>query len=349
MPNARIALIEDNEEMRDNIKEILELADYTVYEAGNGKDGVRIIEEHVPDLIICDIMMPELDGYGVLKIISEKESTKHIPFIFLTAKSEASDFRLGMNLGADDYIMKPFTDLEMLEAIEIRLKRTAHLVQKYGRDPKGFDTFLTGSKLGDDIRSLFLKSEISTFQKGEKLYKEGQYPRELFFIHRGKLKAAKLNDEGKEFILAFHGKGDYIGYHALIEDLAHNETVEALTDVEVYTLAKKDFLNLINSDKDTLEDFMILLAKDLHATEERLLHLAYHSVRRRIAQSLVTICTKYNCDYVDLKREDIAAYAGTAKETVIRALGDFKSEHLIAVDKGDIKILDMDGLANIIG
>ncbi|HET7180271.1 MAG TPA: response regulator, partial [Chryseosolibacter sp.] len=102
-----ILVIEDNEEMAENIVGILELANYNVLSAPNGKMGVVLAQQHLPDLVLCDVMMPELDGYGVLHILNKNPETAGIPFIFLTAKADKSDFREGMNLGADDYITKP--------------------------------------------------------------------------------------------------------------------------------------------------------------------------------------------------------------------------------------------------
>ena len=121
----KILLIEDNNEIRENTAEILSLADYDVITAANGKIGVELAQDQSPDLIICDIMMPELDGYGVLHILSKKPETASIPFIFLTAKTEKSDIRKGMELGADDYLTKPFDDNELLNAIETRIRKQA--------------------------------------------------------------------------------------------------------------------------------------------------------------------------------------------------------------------------------
>lgn len=104
----KILVIEDNLEVRENLEEILELYGYDVETAENGKIGVHKALEKQPDLILCDVMMPELDGFGVLNILSRKDKTNGIPFVFLTAKSEKEDWRRGMNLGADDYITKPF-------------------------------------------------------------------------------------------------------------------------------------------------------------------------------------------------------------------------------------------------
>jgi len=110
----KIILIEDNVEMRENTAEILELSNYKVFSAPNGKEGVKLVHKEKPDLIICDIMMPELDGYGVLHMLSKNPDTAVIPFIFLTAKAEKADYRKGMSMGADDYLTKPFDDMELL-------------------------------------------------------------------------------------------------------------------------------------------------------------------------------------------------------------------------------------------
>ena len=120
----KILLIEDNPDMRENTAEILELSGYEVTTAENGKIGVDLAQRTKPDLIICDVMMPVLDGYGVLYLLSKDNETAGIPFIFLTAKAERSDFRKGMEMGADDYVTKPFDDVELLNAVESRLRKS---------------------------------------------------------------------------------------------------------------------------------------------------------------------------------------------------------------------------------
>ena len=120
-----ILVIEDEAKIRANIQEILELADFQAIAAPNGREGLELAKKHLPDLIICDVMMPEMDGFGVLECLREEPETALIPLIFLTAKVEKSDMRQGMKLGADDYLTKPFTADELLEAVEARLERAA--------------------------------------------------------------------------------------------------------------------------------------------------------------------------------------------------------------------------------
>lgn len=119
----KILVIEDEASLRQNIAELLTLEDFKVVVAENGLTGVTIAESEIPDLIICDVMMPELDGYGVLEKLRQNSLLSTVPFIFLTAKSSKSDFRQGMELGADDYVTKPFTAKELLGAITSKLEK----------------------------------------------------------------------------------------------------------------------------------------------------------------------------------------------------------------------------------
>src|SRR6187397_733593 len=119
----KILLIEDNDNIRENTAEILQLANYNVFTAADGKLGVEAALKNKPDLIICDIMMPVLDGYGVLHLLHKNPTLQNTPFIFLTAKSERAEMRKGMELGADDYLTKPFQGTELLNAVESRLRK----------------------------------------------------------------------------------------------------------------------------------------------------------------------------------------------------------------------------------
>jgi DNA-binding NarL/FixJ family response regulator len=119
----RILVIEDEPEMRRNITTLLRYHDYEPIAAANGREGVEAARRERPDLILCDVMMPELDGYGVLQALQSEPALARIPFIFLTAKGEKNDLRSGMDLGADDYLTKPVANAELVSAIEARMRR----------------------------------------------------------------------------------------------------------------------------------------------------------------------------------------------------------------------------------
>lgn len=125
----KILVIEDEQSIRDTLQDLLELEGFETLSAENGALGIQLAKQFRPDLIICDVMMPKMDGYGVLKTLHQDAGTASIPFIFLTAKADRSSLRQGMNLGADDYLTKPFTPQELLEALMMRLRKQASLIQ----------------------------------------------------------------------------------------------------------------------------------------------------------------------------------------------------------------------------
>lgn len=126
----KILVIEDEPEMRRNITTLLRYHDYEPITADNGRAGVEAARRERPDLILCDVMMPELDGYGVLRALQTERTLARIPFIFLTAKGEKDDLRSGMNLGADDYLTKPVGNADLVQAIETRLRRSEQQVTR---------------------------------------------------------------------------------------------------------------------------------------------------------------------------------------------------------------------------
>lgn len=342
----KILLIEDNQGMRENTAEILELSNYKVFTAENGKEGVRLAMSENPDLIICDIMMPELDGYGVLHALSKSEATAGIPFIFLTAKAEKSDQRKGMEMGADDYLTKPFDDMELLNAVEVRLKKSEQLKSRYARNAEGIDQFIAEVEKPGDIVKLSDKRKLRNFKKKEIIYQEDVFPAGIFFLNKGKVKTARINAEGKEFITALISEGEFFGYNPLLEEKSYSDTAVALEDSEVYIIPKDDFFALLHNSRDVSHAFIKMLSNDVKDKEERLLHIAYNSVRRRVADALLMLKQRYATDNdkpfsMAISREDLANLAGTAPETVIRTLSDFKEEGIIEIKGSSITLREV--------
>ena len=241
-----ILVIEDNNDIRENTAEILELAGYKTFTAENGKKAVEIALKEIPSLIVCDIMMPELDGYGVLHLLKKNKSTENIPFIFLTAKTERSDLRKGMEMGADDYITKPFDDIELLNAVEMRLKKSAISQNQYPTSSLGITAFLNDIKKSG-AQNLSDNYEIESYTKKQNLYTEGKRPRFLFYLINGKIKAYKTNEDGKEYISDLYNSGDFIGYNALIQEINYEDSAMVLEDAEVLQIPREDFFNLIST------------------------------------------------------------------------------------------------------
>ena len=346
----KILLIEDNDEIRENTAEILELSNYKVITAENGKRGVELAMGNKPDLIVCDIMMPVLDGYGVLMTLQKNTDTQNIPFIFLTAKAERNDFRKGMELGADDYITKPFEGSELLNAIESRLRKTDLLKQELQTGVEGVDQLLFASGR-ETLKSLTEGRNIIKYKKKQQVYSEGNRPTRLFYVQKGKIKTFKTNEYGKELIIGLYNEGDFLGYTALLEATAYHETAEALEDSELAIIPREDFEQLVYSNKEIAQKFIKLLVKNVSEKENQLLGIAYNSLRKKVAEALVTLKTKFkgsNENFsIDISRENLASIAGTATESLIRTLTDFRSEKIIDIVDGNIKILNEKKLENL--
>jgi len=338
-----LLLIEDNEDVRENTAEILELAMYNVIKAADGKEGIEMALEHKPDLIICDIMMPVLDGYGVLHALEKNEEIKNTPFIFLTAKTERSDFRKGMELGADDYISKPFDATELLNSIDRRLKKIEVLKKDYAQDITGFNQLQQDIISGDPIKSLVEYRSINKYKKKQVIYTEGNHPIQLYYVLKGKIKTYKSNDDGKELVTELFSEGDFLGHIALLQGGLYKETAEAIDECELALIPKKEFEDLLKNSREVTNKFISLLAKNISEKENHLLNLAYNSLRKKVADALVALKNKYHFTTdekfkIDISRENLATIAGTATESLIRTLSDFKSEKLIEIKDGYITI-----------
>ncbi|MGZ4057878.1 MAG: response regulator [Bacteroidia bacterium] len=348
----KILLIEDNKDVRENTAEILELAQYSVVTAKNGKEGVELAQKEKPDLIICDIMMPILDGHGALHLLSKNEETASIPFIFLTAKAERSDFRKGMEMGADDYLTKPFDDVELLNAIESRLKKNEILKKEFTKNIEGINNFIEQAKGIESLKELSEQREARIYKRKDDIYKEGNYPKGIYFINKGKVKTFQTNEFGKELITELHKEGDFFGYLSLLKDEKYTGSATALEDSEIFMIPKEDFFALIYKNAEVSRKFIEILSNNLLENEKQLVKLAYNSVRKRVAEALVKLSDKYKKDgdqkfSMNVSREDLANLVGTATETVIRTLSDFKEDKLIEISGSTITILDYSKLAKM--
>ena len=348
----KILLIEDNEALRENTAEILALANFEVITAENGKLGVELARMHQPNLIICDIMMPVLDGYGVFQIMKKELDLQKIPFIFLTAKSERSDFRKGMEMGADDFITKPFTDAELINAIHTRLEKAK---QNKANSVKGIDCWyqiLTDLGKKDEMQNTIVQHDIIEFKKKQIIYAEGQHPNKLYYIESGKVKIYKTSESGKEFITSLLSDGDFFGHIALLENKTYLEFAETLEETKIRVIPKKEFEDLLTQHQEIALKVIKLLANNIAEKEDQLVALAYHSLRKRVADALLTLKKKYEHQNDELfsiaiSREDLANIAGTATESLIRTLSDFKSEKLISIQDGKITLLEEKKLASL--
>jgi len=345
----KILIIEDNTDIRENVVEILDLAGYEVFEAANGKMGVELAAKKFPDLILCDIMMPELDGYGVLYLLNKNPQTAAIPFIFLTAKAERLDLRKGMEMGADDYLTKPFDDMELLNSIESRLKKKELQQNFYSKSLDRLGTLVSRNNGLAELKKIIQERKTRQFKKNQVIYYEGDKGTGLYLLLSGKVKTIKLAEDGRELMTGIYTDEDYLGVTAILSHEPFSDTATALEDSTLCLIPKDQIEPLLNLYPDVAKEFIKLLANDIREKEEQLLQLAYHSVRKRMAEAMLRLSkqTTKTGESFKMTREDLAAMAGMATETVSRTLSDFKDEGLIDKKGSSITILDLQKLTRM--
>jgi DNA-binding response OmpR family regulator len=334
--NHTIVVIEDSVEVSESIASILKLGGYQVFTANNGKTGIDMVMENHPDLILCDIMMPDLDGYGVLHLLSKDPATANIPFIFLTAKTDQRDFRTGMNMGADDYITKPFDGLELLKVIEMRLKKNDLIKTTFHNNIHDINDFFNKAKQLPDFHKLSDSRRSRIYKKREYVFLEGQHPGYLYLIAKGMVKTFKSNTEGKELITGLHSDGQFIGFVPLLENKPNNESAIVVKDAEIYLIPQQDFLTMVYTNKEIAKKFIAMLSRNLYEAENTMFDLAYQSVRQRVATVLIKLYPENQPAHViTVARKDLSKMVGTSTESLNRTLADFKDEGLIEIlDKG---------------
>lgn len=338
----KILLIEDNDDIRENVVEILELSNFEVYAANNGRQGVELALKHKPDIILCDIMMPEMDGYGVLEALNTHPDSNATPFIFLTAKAERVDIRKGMELGADDYLTKPFDDVELLRAIESRLKKKEVHQLFYGQPPERLNEAISKKDGLAELREIMQERNSRLYKKNQVIHYEGDRVTGIYFILSGKVKTARLTQDGRELITGIYKADDYLDINIVLSNDTYTDTATAMEESELSFLPAEQFDKLLFMYPDIGAKFIKLLAKNISEKEERLMHIAYSSVRKRIAESILRLLEQHSDDGKSIKvtRDDLAAISGTAPETISRTLTDFRAEGLIDKTGSTLTVLD---------
>lgn len=347
----KILIIEDNTDIRENVAEILTLAGYQAYEADNGQTGAELALKYLPDLILCDIMMGDLDGYGVLQLLNQHDETKAIPFIFMTAKSERSDIRKGMELGADDYLSKPFDEEELLGAIETRLRKRQVQQEFYSKSIQKLNEIIEAKAgLGlNEFEAALDDKKLRSFKKNQVIYYEGDRASSIWVVVEGKVKTTKMAEDGRELMTGMFETDDFIGINVLFSEGIYNDSATAVTDCHVANFPTAQFEEFISRYPDVAGKFIRILSNQVRQQEEQLMRLAYQSVKKRISEAILRLHRQQSngSNTVSISRIDLAALSGTAPETVSRTLADFKEEGIIEKKGSVITLLDVKKLEKV--
>jgi len=351
MTRKSILIIEDDPALRENTAELLELSDYKVRMAPNGRVGIDYVYQEKPDLIICDIMMPEVDGYGVLEAMNKNPDFIHIPFIFLSAKTEHNEIRKGMNLGADDYLTKPFTEQELLDAIESRLLKTETLLNAFQKEVSQEDEEGDIRNL-NELKSFFEEyGEKLDLKKGEYIYEVGDRSNSIYLVTKGVVKCFKIDSNGKELITELVSEDNFLGFTPLQNHSPYVESAMVVKDAELHSISKSILRELLGKNQNISIELMNVITDNVYKVKEQLLQMAYSSVRRKTAQTLLhfadTVGSEEQQSSIRISRSDLASVAGIATESLIRMLSNFKKEALIDIDGREIIILNRERLESI--
>ena len=347
-----VLVIEDDLALRENTAEILELSKYKVITASNGIKGVALAEKHQPDIIVCDIMMPELDGYGVFNMLSKKKSSQNIPFVFLSVKGEKEDIRKGMNLGADDYITKPFTDEDLIRVVESRIERSYKSQSSQRKSsiviPEVIDDEI---KTLNDLKNFFEDNGVLfEFNKDDIIYREGDHTNYIYLIKKGAVKCYQIDEQGKELVTALFKEDDLFGYTSFTHNAPHKETSVAIQTTKLYGISIIEFMNILDNNHKVVLELIELLADNLSTLKDQLLEMAYSSVNKKTATTILKFAEKINRkpgDPIKISRSDLASVAGIASETFVRALTILKNEGIVEADGKNFKVIDLEKLRKI--
>lgn len=345
----KVLLIEDDMALRENTAELLELSNYNVETAPNGRIGIEMAKANPPQIVVCDIMMPEVDGYGVLEALSSDPATSHIPFIFLSAKTEHKEIRKGMDMGADDYLTKPFEEEELISAIESRIAKAMILNSTIKDDTPVIEEDSLRSL--NELKNFFDDEGIEySFKKGALIYKEGAHSNMIYLISRGVVKTHKMDENGKELITALFKADDFLGFTSFVDNIAYQESATAIEETTVVGVSKNELKDVLENSKNVSLQLMELLTDNLAEIKGQLLQMAYSSVRKKTAQTILqfaAILNKKPEEGIRIARNDLASVAGIATESLIRTLSGFKKEGLIEIEGRNIRLLNVEGLAMI--
>jgi CRP-like cAMP-binding protein len=239
----------------------------------------------------------------------------------------------------------------LLNAIEVRLKKNEFLKIQFSQNFDGVNDFLREAKTFESLKELSEERDVRHYKKKDEIFREGTYPKGVYFVSKGKVKIFQKNDQAKELIISLHKEGDFFGFLSLLKDEQYTHSAAVLEDAEIYMIPKDDFFSLIYKNTEVAKKFIEILSNNLIENEQQLVRLAYNSVRKRVAEALVKLSDIYKKEEdrfsMNVSREDLASIVGTAKETVIRTLSDFKDDKYIEISGGTITILEYDVLASL--
>ncbi|RZK63991.1 MAG: cyclic nucleotide-binding domain-containing protein [Pedobacter sp.] len=335
-----ILVIESDAIVRESYAETLKSSGYNVIIAQDGDIGINMAIINVPDLVLCNTALMDVDGFCVLAVLSKNLLTSHIPFIFINTKFKLYTLRRGMDMGADDFITRPFQDNQLVRAVEFRINKLKTTIDHSENVVRMGQDKIDNVKGIPNINEIILRGTNRRLKKKQTLYFENDHTQGLYFLDEGCLKTFRLNSNGRELITNLYHAKSFIGLGSLLLEDTLADTAEAMQNCSVYFFPKRTVLELLIDYPDLNQYFIKILSMHLRQKEDELIDMAYESVTKRLSKVLVRLNESTSpIDHIAVTRYDLAGLTGIATETVSRILSDFKHQNLIEKSGSHIHII----------
>lgn len=321
------------------------MAGYEVQVAGLAKEGVHTAREFLPDLVLCDIQLPDMDGYGVLQSLRNTEGLFNVIFILMTGVRQNQDFRRGMDYGADDFLIKPFSGSELLSAVNSRFVRN----QRNGYEwIKKSETEAVSSWLSE----LPARYPITHFKKNAQLYHVDQKINFLFYLQDGLVRTSRTDSSGKELTTSIFSKGKFIGLADWFGGLSFREDAHSMSDLLIMAIPVSDLRSELGNSVDILSVLSSQLASEVSARNQILLNMAYQDLRGKVAYAFLRLNEVSQTEEVPfpplpITRVILATIAGIAKESAVRTVLDLIDEELLEETDDGFRIVNKIGLEKL--
>jgi len=346
----RILLIGDTPAAGNNTREILALSNFNILTAQNPAEAGVLASKTPPDLLICDLAGPDADLQATLGSVQQEPILKHLPLIVFTSDADKANTRRIMDLGADDYLVKPFEGIELLRAVDACLEKQQRRQQVQHPANPMHDPIPTA-----DIANSWQPADQDPqyYRKKKMLYNEGHRASQVWYIVDGKIITYLVHPDGKELITGIHGPGECVGCTAVLGRGAHTDNARVFEDAQLIGISRQEFLTILQSDSAFARQLVHWLAQTVGAADAGLLNFAYSSLRKKVANGILQLAAnlrqqKEGKRYITISRENLAAFVGSAPESLTRTLGDFRKEGLIDISDGRIWLLDEEKLKNML-
>ncbi|WP_214225541.1 cyclic nucleotide-binding domain-containing protein [Pedobacter sp. B4-66] len=340
-----ILIIESNLKLIEEYSDTLKNAGYQITTALDGDTGINEAINTAPQLILCNTNLFRIDGFGVLAVLSKNPITAQIPFIFISLNSKLTSLRKGMEMGADDFITRPFQNNQLVRAVDARINK----LKTRNPNPKTFDSNKFENLEGlQKLYEVVFQSNNKRLKKKQTLYFDGDHSQGIYFLDEGCIKTIKLNNDGRELITGLYKSKSFIGLDSLLLNSPLTESAEAVENSSVYFISKKTVLDLLDEYTELNQHIIKILSINLKQKDDQLMELAYESVRKRLSKVLIRLNNDASpIDHINISRDELAGLTGIATETVSRILSDFKDQGFIEKNGSQIHIIDLDSLKKI--